>query len=374
MTAVLELPTLPLAVDQYREMDEADVLQRIARAKATLGSDVLILGHHYQRDEVIQFADLRGDSFKLSQMATQRPQAKYIVFCGVHVMAESADILNDDKIVILPDLAAGCSMAEMAALEQVETAWDELGEWIDTNKLIPVTYINSTADLKAFVGKHGGAVCTSSNAGKVLRWAFEQGERVFFFPDQHLGRNTAKAMGIPLDRILLWDQTKPNGALTREEVERSKVLLWRGHCSVHQMFRPEDVEAFRRKVPGIKVLVHPECRMEVMDLADLKGSTEFIIDTIASAPAGSAWAIGTELHLVNRLKAEHPDKQIWFLSPMICMCSTMYRIDPAHLCRVLENLVQGRVINRIRVADDIKKWARVALDRMLSLKGTGRID
>jgi quinolinate synthase len=381
--ATLELPqvhaapraeTVPDTVQRYREMPEAEVLERIAAAKAKLGRRVVILGHHYQRDEVIRFADLRGDSFKLSQMAAERADAEFIIFCGVHFMAESADILTQDKIVILPDMSAGCSMAEMADLEKVEAAWDDLAEWTDTGKIIPVTYINSAANLKAFCGRNGGVVCTSSNAGKVLRWAFERGEKVFFFPDQHLGRNTAKALGIPLDQIQLWDQTQPKGNQTAEGVAKSKVLLWRGHCSVHQMFRPDDVDHFQRTVPGVKVLVHPECRMEVVDMADLKGSTEYIIEAIRSAPAGSQWAVGTELHLVNRLKAEHPDKGVYFLSRLVCMCSTMYRIDPAHLCWVLEGLVEGKVINRVRVPDEDKKWARVALDRMLALKGTGRID
>ena len=360
---VLELP-----LETYRQADEAELNQRIEAVKRELGDSLLILGHHYQQDEVIRFADLRGDSLKLSQLAAESRACKSIVFCGVHFMAETADVLSRDEVnVYLPDMGAGCSMADMADLDSVEAAWADLAEIIDVEDLTPVTYINSTAELKAFCGRHGGIVCTSTNARKVLDWAFAKNSRALFFPDQHLGRNTARAMGIPLERMHVWNPRLPLGGNTSEAIESSKVLLWRGHCSVHQMFKPAHVGQFRKQYPGIQVLVHPECMMEVVELADLVGSTEFIINTIEKAPAGSTWAVGTELHLVNRLAAEHPDKAIHFLSPMVCMCATMARIDLPHLAWCLDNLAQGTPVNQVKVPDETARWARVALQRMLDL-------
>jgi quinolinate synthase len=342
---------------------------RISKAKGTLGPSLLILGHHYQQDQVIRFADLRGDSLRLSQLAAESQECRFIVFCGVHFMAETADILSREEVqVFLPDMAAGCSMADMADSSAVEAAWADMGEIIDTDELMPVTYINSTAELKAFCGRHGGIVCTSSNARAVLDWAFASRRRALFFPDQHLGRNTARKMGIPLDQMAVWDPRAMLGGNTPAAIEKARVLLWKGHCSVHQMFKPSHVTQFRRQFPGIKVLVHPECMMEVVDQADVVGSTEFIIKTIEQAPSGSTWAIGTELHLVNRLAAENPDKTIHFLSPMVCMCATMYRIDLPHLAWSLDNLVHDTPVNRIRVEQEVAYWARVALQRMLALK------
>jgi quinolinate synthase len=358
-----------LPFDPYRQLEDRELQERISSSKAQFGRSLLILGHHYQQDEVIRFADLRGDSLKLSQLAAESRDCRVIVFCGVHFMAETADILSSDEVSVhLPDLAAGCSMADMADLDSVQAAWSDLSEWIDPSDLMPVTYINSTAELKAFCGRHGGIVCTSSNARSVLDWAFARRRRLLFFPDQHLGRNTAKAMGIPLDQMRVWDPRLELGGNTPDQLRQSRVLLWKGHCSVHQMFKPAHVHAFRRQYPGIRILVHPECMMEVVDLADLVGSTEFIIRTIEQAPAGSTWGVGTELHLVNRLAAEHPDKKILFLSPMVCMCATMYRIDLPHLAWCLENLVQGTPVNRIQVDAETASWARLALDRMLQLQ------
>ncbi|MFN9879239.1 MAG: quinolinate synthase NadA [Planctomycetota bacterium] len=366
--------------NDYRVLDNETLNERIRKAKQQLGSRLLILGHHYQQDEVIEHADLRGDSLQLSQMAAER-DCDYIVFCGVHFMAETADIVANrpDRLearggkrvtVVLPDLAAGCSMADMAAIEQVENAWDDLGELIDTNDITPVTYINSAASLKAFCGKHGGIVCTSSNAEQVIRWAFERTSWVFFFPDQHLGRNTSLKMGMTNEQMPVWDPyADSNGGNSADAILNSKVVLWKGHCSVHQMFRKEHVAAFRQQIPGIKILVHPECPQEVNDIADLSGSTGYIIRTVKSAPAGSKWAIGTELHLVNRLKKEHPDQEIHFLSPVMCMCATMYRIDLAHLCWSLENLIAGVPVNVIEVDPETSRWSLVALERMLELKG-----
>ena len=314
--------------EPYRDLATEELEARISAVKESMGSELLILGHHYQQDEVIAFADLRGDSYKLAQLAAERQDARAIVFCGVHFMAETADILTKPEVpVLLPDLTAGCSMADMADLESVEAAWSDLGEVVDTDQLTPVTYINSTAELKAFCGEHGGIVCTSSNARAVLEWAFARRQRVLFFPDQHLGRNTARAMGIPLEQMVLWDPRLPLGGNAPASITTSKVILWRGHCSVHQMFKPAHVAEFRRRYPDITVLVHPECMMSVVEAADLVGSTEFILKSVKDAPAGSTWAIGTELHLVNRLAKENPDKAVHFLSPMVCMCSTMYRID-----------------------------------------------
>ena len=358
----------PLVFETYRGLPDLELEQRIAGVRERLGGSLRILGHHYQQDPVIRFADLRGDSLRLSQLAAKSQDCRFIVFCGVHFMAETADILTrEDVEVYLPDMGAGCSMADMADLDSVEAAWADLGEIIDTDDLMPVTYINSTADLKAFCGRHGGIVCTSSNARAVLEWAFAQRRRALFFPDQHLGRNTARSMGIPLDQMRVWDPRQPLGGNTTQAIADATVLLWKGHCSVHQMFKPSHVRQFRQQFPGIQILVHPECMMEVVDLADVVGSTESIIKTITKAPAGSSWAIGTELHLVNRLAAENPDKTIRFLSPMVCMCATMYRIDLPHLAWCLENLDQGTPVNRIKVAPDTAHWGRVALERMLAL-------
>ncbi len=359
----------PLPFAPYRDVPTVELEERIRAIKGEWSDRLLILGHHYQQDEVIQFADLRGDSYKLSQLAAQSQTCRAIVFCGVHFMAETADILTRPEVdVILPDMAAGCSMADMADLDAVEAAWSDLGEYIDTDDLMPVTYINSTADLKGFCGRHGGIVCTSSNARAVLEWAFAQRRRVLFFPDQHLGRNTARTMGVSLSQMPVWDPREPLGGNSPDALRASRVLLWKGHCSVHQMFRPEHVAQFRQRFPGIQVLVHPECTMSVVDAADLVGSTEFILKTVAEAPAGSTWAVGTELHLVNRLAQEHPDKAIHFLSPMVCMCATMYRIDVPHLAWSLENLAQGTPVNIIKVPEDTANWARVALKRMLEVK------
>ncbi len=352
--------------------------ERIRLAKQHLADKLLILGHHYQQDDVVAHADLRGDSLELSRMAAER-DCDSIVFCGVHFMAETADIVANRPerlaqrhgkrvTVMLPDLAAGCSMADMAAIDQVERAWADLGEIIDTRDITPVTYINSAASLKAFCGRHGGIVCTSSNAEKVLKWAFARSRRVLFFPDQHLGRNTALKMGITNQQMPVWDPyADENGGNSRHAIEESQVILWKGHCSVHQMFRPEHVAAFRQNIPGIQVLVHPECPQEVNDIADLSGSTGYIIRTVQQAPPGSKWVIGTELHLVNRLKQEHPEQEIHFLSPVLCMCATMYRIDLPHLCWTLENLVAGTPVNVIRVDDETTQWSLVALERMLAL-------
>jgi quinolinate synthase len=350
---------------------DPDLVARATAAKAKLGSKVFVLGHHYQRDEVIQFADVTGDSFKLAREAAARPDAEYIVFCGVHFMAESADILTTDtQRVILPDLAAGCSMADMAVLGQVEAAWDTLTELGIAGETVPVTYMNSSADIKGFVGRNGGVVCTSSNAKRALDWAFEQGSKVLFLPDQHLGRNTAVLeMGLSLDDCVLYDPHKPNGGLTPEQLRDAKMILWRGHCSVHGRFTLDSVNDVRERVPGVNVLVHPECRHEVVTAADYVGSTEYIIKTIEAAPAGSAWALGTELNLVRRLALAHPDKQIMFLDKAVCYCSTMNRIDLPHLVWALEELVAGRVVNQITVDADTAHHARVALDQMLALPG-----
>ena len=362
----------------FRSLSNEILSMRIKNVKKILGDRMQILGHHYQQDEVIEHSDLRGDSLQLSQMAAER-DCEAIVFCGVHFMAETADIVaNSPKrlqerkgkrvTVMLPDLKAGCSMADMAGIRQVENAWADLGEVIDTNDITPVTYINSAASLKAFCGKHGGIVCTSSNAEKVLEWAFAQRKRVLFFPDQHLGRNTALKMGIEDDQMCVWDpHAQEMGGNEQAAVENSKVVLWRGHCSVHQMFKPEHVAQFRADHAGIKILVHPECPREVNDIADVSGSTGKIIQTVKAAPAGTKWAIGTELHLVNRLKKEHPEQEIHFLSPVMCMCATMYRIDLAHLCWTLENYAAGSSVNVIRVDDETQKWSLVALERMLDL-------
>jgi quinolinate synthase len=348
---------------------DPDLVARATAAKAALGDRLFVLGHHYQRDEVIQFADVTGDSFKLAREAAARPQAEYIVFCGVHFMAESADILTSDaQRVVLPDLAAGCSMADMAVLSQVERAWDALADAGVADMTVPVTYMNSSADIKGFVGRNGGVVCTSSNARRALGWAFERGQRVLFLPDQHLGRNTAVfEMGFDLDDCVLYDPHKPGGGLTPRQLREAKMILWRGHCSVHGRFTRSAVDEVRARVPGVNVLVHPECRYDVVDAADHVGSTEYIIRTLDAAPAGSAWAVGTELNLVRRLAKAHPDKRVMFLDRSVCYCSTMNRIDLPHLVWAMEELVAGRVVNQITVDADTARHARVALDRMLAL-------
>jgi quinolinate synthase len=376
--ATLPASTFPLA--PYKSLDNETLSRRIDAVRERLGARLLILGHHYQQDEVIAHSDLRGDSYQLSQMAASSSDCRHIVFCGVHFMAETADILanrpeklaerdGDRVTVVLPDMGAGCSMADMAAIEQVEAAWEEMGELVDTGDITPVTYINSAASLKSFCGRHGGIVCTSSNAAAVLQWAFRRTRRVLFFPDQHLGRNTALRMDITNDQMPVWDPYADDlGGNTQRSLEDSKVILWKGHCSVHQMFRAAHVHEFRTRYPGIKVLVHPECTQEVNDLADLSGSTGYIIRAVESAPPGTKWAIGTELHLVNRLKNEHPEQEIHFLSPVVCMCATMYRIDLAHLCWSLENLAAGTPVNIIEVDDDTTRWSLIALERMLEVK------
>ncbi|MFV0459518.1 MAG: quinolinate synthase NadA [Actinomycetales bacterium] len=354
---------------------DPDLVERARAARAALGESTFVLGHHYQRDEVIQFADVTGDSFKLARLAAARPDAEYIVFCGVHFMAESADILTSaEQQVILPDLAAGCSMADMAAIAQVEDAWDVLAEAGVADDVVPVTYMNSSAAIKAFTGRHGGTICTSSNARTALTWAFSQrdGDRakVLFLPDQHLGRNTAvRDLGYSLDDCVVFDPHKPGGGLTPEQVGKARMILWRGHCSVHGRFSLRNVEEARAAVPGVNVLVHPECRHEVVEAADQVGSTEYIIKALDAAEPGSSWAVGTELNLVRRLAAQHPDKQVFFLDKTVCFCSTMNRIDLPHLVWSLESLAAGRVVNRIVVDPDVAHWARVALDQMLSLPG-----
>ncbi|MDX6324852.1 MAG: quinolinate synthase [Nocardioidaceae bacterium] len=358
---------------------DPDLVARARAAKEALGERVFVLGHHYQRDEVIQFADVTGDSFKLAREAAARPEAEYVVFCGVHFMAESADILTaEHQKVVLPDLAAGCSMADMARLAQVEDAWDALSDAGVADSVVPVTYMNSSADIKAFCGRHGGVVCTSSNAEVALDWAFTQhgpDTKVLFLPDQHLGRNTAVLeLGLSLEDCVVWDPLKPTGGLTREELAGAKIILWKGHCSVHGRFTADCVDAVRARVPGVQVLVHPECTYDVVTRADLVGSTEFIIKTIEAAPAGSSWAIGTELNLVQRLAAAHPDKNIVFLDKTVCYCSTMNRIDLPHFVWALESLVAGQEVNVIEVDPETERWAKVALQRMLDLPGKSTRD
>jgi quinolinate synthase len=352
---------------------DPSLVERARAAKAALGDRVFVLGHHYQRDEVVQFADVTGDSFTLAQQAAARPDAEFVVFCGVHFMAESADILTaPDQAVVLPDLAAGCSMADMASFDQVEECWEALAEAGLADSTVPVTYMNSSAAIKAFTGRHGGTVCTSSNARRALTWAFERGERVLFLPDQHLGRNTAVLeMGLSLEDCVVYDPRTPSGGLTAEQLRDAKMVLWKGHCSVHGRFTAESVREVRERVPGVNVLVHPECRHEVVTAADLVGSTEFIIRTLEAAEPGSAWAIGTELNLVRRLAQDHPDKTVVFLDRTVCFCSTMNRIDLPHLVWSLEELVAGRVPNRIEVDPDVARDARLALDRMLALPHLG---
>ncbi|WP_432075708.1 quinolinate synthase NadA [Streptomyces wuyuanensis] len=350
---------------------DPDLVERARAAKEKLGDKVFVLGHHYQRDEVIQFADVTGDSFKLARDAAARPEAEYIVFCGVHFMAESADILTgDDQKVVLPDLAAGCSMADMATAEQVAECWDVLTEAGVAERTVPVSYMNSSADIKAFTGKHGGTICTSSNAKRALDWAFEQGEKVLFLPDQHLGRNTAvRDMGMSLDDCVVYNPHRPNGGLTAEQLRAAKMILWRGHCSVHGRFSLDSVNDVRERIPGVNVLVHPECRHEVVAAADYVGSTEYIIKALEAAPAGSKWAIGTELNLVRRLanRFAPQGKEIVFLDKTVCFCSTMNRIDLPHLVWALESLAEGNLVNRIQVDSETESFAKLALERMLAL-------
>jgi len=348
---------------------DPDLVERAVAARAALGDRALILGHHYQRDEVIAFADITGDSFKLAQAAASQSQAEYVIFCGVHFMAESADILTSAvQKVILPDLAAGCSMADMATANQVQKCWEDLTSVGVSAKTIPVTYMNSSAAIKSFTGEHGGTICTSSNAKKTMEWALSKGEKILFLPDQHLGRNTAVlSLGLSLSDCVIWDPWKPMGGLTPEQIRSAKVILWRGHCSVHGRFSVESVNEVRKRVPGVQVLVHPECKNEVVSIADVVGSTEMIIKTVEASPAGSKWAIGTELNLVSRLAKAHPDKEILFLDKTVCYCSTMNRIDLPHLVWTMESLVAGHVVNQIKVADDVARFSKLALEQMLAL-------
>jgi quinolinate synthase len=386
----------------YNQLTDPELRLRLAAAKEQLGRRLVILGHHYQQDAVIDFADFTGDSFELSQRAAEQRDAEFVIFAGVHFMAESADILTAPHVkVILPDLGAGCSMADMANLDQTLDCWAQLQETCPGQRIVPITYMNSSAAIKAFVGEHGGAVCTSSNCRNVLEWAMESNaeckmqnaeldaatsssshsafgsehsavsSKILFFPDQHLGRNTATSMGYPPEKMVVWDPHQDLGGNTPEQLRNADFVLWKGHCSVHALFRPEHVDAVRKNYPGMKVIVHPECRREVVDKADLAGSTSFIIRQIQAAPAGSAWAVGTEVHLVNRLRQQHPEQQIIVLSDCQCLCTTMYRIDLPHLCWVAENLVQGRVVNQVKVDEQTRRWALVALDRMLAIKGSG---
>ena len=355
---------------RYRGLDADEMDRRITAAKAALGSRLVILGHHYQRDEVIKFADLIGDSLRLSQHCASRPEADFIVFCGVHFMAESADVLSaPHQKVILPDLAAGCSMADMADADDLEVCWQEL-DAMGVDSIVPVTYINSSAAIKAFVGEHGGVVCTSGNARAVLEWAWQRGRRVLFLPDQHLGRNTAYKMGVPLDQMVVWDPHQIGGGLTPEQALDARLLLWKGHCSVHERFTVQQIARIREEHPGVRVVVHPEVPFDVVQAADDSGSTEYILKTVRQGPSGSVWAVGTEIHLVNRLAHEvAPDKTVLSLDQMGCLCSTMFRVSPNHLLWVLEELIEGRVHNQIVVTDAQKHWVKVALDRMLSLGG-----
>jgi quinolinate synthase len=355
--------------ERYLRLTPEELDRRITRAKAALGSRLLVLGHHYQRDEVIKFADYTGDSWKLSQHCAQHRDAEFIVFCGVHFMAESADVLAaPHQQVILPDLAAGCSMADMADAEQLEMCWRDL-EQMGVTGVVPITYINSAAAIKAFVGEHGGIVCTSSNAAASLRWAWARGERILFLPDQHLGRNTAARMGLPLDRMQVWDPHEIWGGLTPESAQQAKLLLWKGHCSVHTRFTVKQIETVRKQHPGVRVIVHPECTWDVVQAADDSGSTEYILKQVRQSPVGSIWAVGTEIHLVNRLAHDvAPDRTVLTLDQFGCLCSTMFRVSPNHLLWIMESLLDGRVHNRIVVPASQKHWAKVALDRMLQIQ------
>ena len=354
--------------ETYLGLSDAEMDARISAARHMLGSRLVILGHHYQRDEVIKFADYTGDSFRLARHISSRPEAEYIVFCGVHFMAESADVLcAPHQQVILPDLAAGCSMADMADRDQLETCWEELTQ-MGIGGIVPVTYINSAASIKAFVGERGGTVCTSSNCAATLKWAFERGEKAFFLPDQHLGRNTAYKLGVPLDEMVVWDPYEIFGGLDPDQVMRARMILWKGHCSVHTRFSVKQIDAIRRQHPGVRVIVHPEVTWDVVQAADDSGSTEYIIQTVRNSPEGSVWAVGTEVHLVNRLARDlAPQRTVVSLDQFGCLCSTMFRVSPNHLLWILEELVEGRVHNRIVVSDEEKHWTKVALDRMLSI-------
>ncbi len=358
--------------EAYWSLSADELTARINDARRKLGSRLIVLGHHYQREDIIAFADYRGDSFKLAQWAAGHAESDYIVFCGVHFMAEAADILSaPHQTVMLPNMAAGCSMSDMADPDDVYAAWAELEELGIAQDTMPVTYMNSAAALKAFVGERGGAVCTSSNAAKVMEWAFAQKKRVLFFPDQHLGRNTGYKMGIPLGEMALWGWARPYGSMggqTLETLERSRVILWAGHCSVHQRFTPQQIADARAKNPDVTVIVHPECRFETVQASDLNGSTEFIAKTTSDAPSGSTFAVGTEINLVSRLAKENPDKTVFCLDPVVCPCSTMYRVHPAYLAWTIESLVEGRIVNRIAVPDDIARNAKLALDRMLEIR------
>jgi quinolinate synthase len=362
------MSAVPVAINRYALLDDAECERRIIAAKQKLGKRVVILGHHYQRDEVYRHADVTGDSLKLSRYAANS-EADYIIFCGVHFMAEVADILSrPEQVSILPDMAAGCSMADMANLANVERAWRELAEVFDPDQTVtPVTYINSAADLKAFCGSHGGIVCTSTNARHTIEWGLKRREKILFFPDQHLGRNTGYRMGIPLDEMVVWDFDKPLGGSTPEALRRAKMILWKGYCSVHQMFKPQHIDAFKKKYPETKVISHPEASFEVCEKSDYVGSTEFIVRTISESAPGTRWLVGTELNLVNRLNERFPDKHVHFMSPTVCMCSTMFRTDPQHLAWVLESLVEGKVVNQIKVRRDDAEPALLALNRMLEL-------
>jgi len=363
--------------ERYLGLSDEEMNRRIAAARATLGRRLVILGHHYQRDEVIAFADYTGDSYKLAGQVSKHPDAEFIVFCGVHFMAESPDVLSGDhQQVILPDLAAGCSMSDMAEPDQLEQCWADIEQMLADRRaggdgrqpVVPVTYINSAASIKAFCGEHGGVVCTSSNAAATLRWAWERGERILFLPDQHLGRNTAYKMGVPLDQMVVWDPNEIWGGLEPDAVERARIILWKGHCSVHARFTARQIENMRAQHPGIRVIVHPEVPWDVVQAADDSGSTEYIIKTVSESPVGSTWAVGTEIHLVNRLATQvQPDRTVHSLDQFGCLCSTMFRVSPNHLLWVLEGLVAGEVHNRIVVPDDQKHWTKVALDRMLSI-------
>jgi quinolinate synthase len=363
---IAERQALP---ERYLGLSDNEMDRRIAAAKATLGRRLVILGHHYQRDEVIKFADYIGDSYKLAGQVSKHPDAEFIVFCGVHFMAESADVLSGDhQQVILPDLAAGCSMADMAAPDQLEQCWADLEQMVPGSRIVPVTYINSAASIKAFCGEHGGVVCTSSNAAATLKWAWARGEKVLFLPDQHLGRNTAYRMGVPLDQMVVWDPNEIWGDLEPDAVERARIILWKGHCSVHARFTARQIENMRSQHPGIRVIVHPEVPWDVVQAADDSGSTEYIIKMVSESPLGSTWAVGTEVHLVNRLASQvQPGRTVFSLDQFGCLCSTMFRVSPNHLLWVLEGLVAGEVHNRIVVPDAQKHWTKVALDRMLSI-------
>jgi quinolinate synthase len=351
------------------EASDPELVSRARIARAALGDRALVLGHHYQRDEVIAFADITGDSFKLAQAAAAQSTAEYIIFCGVHFMAESADILTSaNQKVILPDLAAGCSMADMATANQVQECWNQLSDLGISSKTVPVTYMNSSAAIKSFTGEHGGTICTSSNAKKTMEWALNKGEKILFLPDQHLGRNTAVlSLGLSLSDCVLWNPWKPMGGLTADQLRAAKVILWRGHCSVHGRFTVEAVNEIRNRLPGVKVLVHPECQHEVVSIADVVGSTEAIIRTVEESPTGSKWAIGTELNLVSRLAKAHPDKEIVFLDKTVCYCSTMNRIDLPHLVWAMESLVEGHEVNQIKVTPDVARFSKLALEQMLAL-------